>query len=123
MYMAALPDDGLPDDGLPELPEVTICIHKHGLYNGEMFEIPEDIDANILNAAPVNAVNMTNAESMGELKTIYDEYFESVERTKGLPLEDYVQIRGFELKQIQINVLKKMQKTRSKIWIAKYVFS
>jgi len=39
--MAALPDE-------PELPEVTVCIHKHGAYNGSMFKIPNGIHVNIL---------------------------------------------------------------------------
>jgi len=99
--MAALP-------AVPELPEVTICIHKHGLYNKDMFEIPEDIDVNVLNAAPVNAVNMVSVESMAELKTMYDEYLISEERTQGLPLEDYIQICGFVLKKTQIAEVKAM---------------
>jgi|LauGreDrversion4_2_1035121.scaffolds.fasta_scaffold69215_1 hypothetical protein len=95
--MAELPDKRT------ELPEVTICIHKHGLYSKDMFEIPEGIHVNILNAAPVNAVNMVSIDSTKEIQIMYDEYFESAERSYGLPLEDYIQMKGYALKRRQIH--------------------
>jgi len=100
-------------DKRTELPEVTICIHKHGTYDRSMFKIPNGIHVNILNAAPVNSINLVGPNSTEDMFTVYQEYLES---PQPLSLEEMCQINGFAYKKMRI----KHGLTRKESWLDTY---
>lgn len=92
--MAALSDLDTGPRVPRELPEITIVVSMHALYNETDMIKVDDLDLTLLNASAINSSNMIREDDTQKFKTVYDMYRPS----PYISLAEYMQIFGSQFK-------------------------